>query len=97
MPGACPGELRARAVELVLAGKGQRQTAADLGIHPVTLSRYPSRVSSIAEIPETPTSESSELSAARRRIRELETELAVARQAAKLLGEQRPRPRGSPH
>lgn len=95
MPGAGPGELRERAGELVRAGTGQRQTAADLGIQPVTLARYPSRIRLIAEIPESSTSESSELRATRRRIRELEIDLVIARQAVKLLGEQRPRPTGS--
>ncbi|ORB07058.1 hypothetical protein BST30_08840 [Mycobacterium mantenii] len=42
-----------------------------------------------------PSSESTELRAARRRIRELETELAIVRQAATFLGEDKPRPKGS--
>lgn len=40
MPRAYPAEFRARAVALVRAGKEQRQTAADLGIHPVTLAKW---------------------------------------------------------
>jgi hypothetical protein len=36
-----------------------------------------------------------ELRAARRRIRELETDLVIIRQAARFLGEDRPRPKGS--
>ena len=47
------------------------------------------------ERPGIPTSESAELRAARRRIRELETELAIVRQAATFLGEDKPRPKGS--
>ena len=47
------------------------------------------------EIPGVSTTESAELRAARRRIRELETELLIVRQAAKFLGEDRPRPKGS--
>lgn len=40
MPRAYPAEFRARAIALVLAGKEQKQTAVDLGIHPVTLSKW---------------------------------------------------------
>ena len=40
-----------------------------------------------------PSSESTELRAARRRIRELETELAIVRQAATFLGEDRTPPK----
>lgn len=96
MPRAYPAEFRARAVALVRAGKEQRQTAADLGIHPVTLAKWvrQDRIDR-GEIAGTSTSESAELRAARRRIRELETELLIVRQAAKFLGEDRPRPRGS--
>lgn len=95
-PRAYPAEFRARAVALVRAGKEQRQTAADLGIHPVTLAKWvrQDRIDR-GEIPRTSTSESAELRAARRRIRELETELVIVRQAAKFLGEERPRPKGS--
>lgn len=96
MPRAYPSEFRARAVALVRAGKEQRQTAADLGIHPVTLAKWvkQDRIDR-GEIPGTSTSESAELRAARRRIHELETELVIVRQAAKFLGEERPRPKGS--
>jgi len=96
MPRAYPTEFRMRAVALVRAGREQRQVAADLGIHPVTLSNWvkQDRIDR-GEIPGTSTSESSELRAARRRIRELETELVIVRQAAKFLGEDAPRPKGS--
>ncbi|MER7694598.1 transposase, partial [Streptomyces sp. NPDC097610] len=40
MPRAYPAEFRARAIALVRAGKEQKQTAVDLGIHPVTLSKW---------------------------------------------------------
>lgn len=96
MPRAYPAEFRARAVALVRAGKEQRQTAADLGIHPVTLAKWvrQDRIDR-GEIAGTSGGESAELRAARRRIRELETELVIVRQAAKFLGEDRPRPKGS--
>lgn len=47
------------------------------------------------EIPGTTTVESVELRAARKRIREPETELAIAQQAGKFLGQERPHPRRS--
>jgi len=95
VPSAYPAEFRARAVALVRAGKQQRQTATELGIHPVTLSKWvkQDRVDR-GEIPGTSTAESAELRTARCRIRELETELLIVRQAAKFLGEDRPRPEG---
>lgn len=40
MPRAYRAEFRARAVALVRAGKEQKQIAVDLGIHPVTLSKW---------------------------------------------------------
>ncbi|MFF7601006.1 IS3 family transposase [Streptomyces mirabilis] len=40
MPRAYPAEFRAHAIALVRAGKEQKQTAVDLGIHPVTLSKW---------------------------------------------------------
>ena len=96
MPRAYPAEFRARAVALVRAGREQKQTAADLGVHPVTLSKWvkQDRIDR-GEIPGTPSSESVELRAARQRIRELETELFIVRQAATFLGTDRPRPKGS--
>ena len=96
MPRAYPAEFRARAVALIRAGKEHNQTASDLGIHPVTLSKWvkQDRIDR-GEAPGICSSESVELRAARRRIRELETELLIVRQAAKFLGEERPRPKGS--
>lgn len=96
MPRAYPREFRACAVALVGAGKQQKQTAEGLGIHPVTLANWvrQDRIDR-GEIDGVPTGESAELRAARRRIRELETDLLIVRQAAKFLGEDRPRPKGS--
>lgn len=96
MPRAYPPEFRARAIALVRAGKPQKQTAHELDIHPVTLSKWV-RQDKIdrGEMPGVSSSESAELRAARRRIHELETELLIVRQAAKFLGEERPRPKGS--
>lgn len=96
MPRAYPAEFRARAVALVRAGKQQKQVAEDLGIHPVTLSKWVKQDKiDRGEVPGTSTAESGELRAARKRIRELENEVAIVRQAAKLLGQDRPRPKDS--
>lgn len=40
MPRPYPAEFRASAIALVRAGKLQKETADDLGIHPVTLSKW---------------------------------------------------------
>lgn len=40
MPRPYPPEFRARAIALVRAGKPQKQTAHELDIHPVTLSKW---------------------------------------------------------
>jgi transposase-like protein len=67
----------------VRAGKPQKQTADDLGIHPVTLSKWIKRDDiDRGARPGVPSSESTELRAARRRIQEL----ATVRQAATFLG-----------
>lgn len=96
MPRPYPPEFRARAVALVRAGKQAKQTAIELDIHPVTLSNW-IRQDDIdnGRRPGVPTSESAELREARRRIRDLETELLIVRQAAKFLEEERPRPKNS--
>lgn len=96
MPCPYPPEFRARAVALVRAGKQAKQTAVELGIHPVTLSNW-IRQDDIdnGRRQGVPSSESAELRAAKRRIRELETELLIVRQAARFLDEERPRPKDS--
>lgn len=95
MTHAYPPEFRARAVALVRAGKQAKQTAVELGIHPVTLSKWV-RQDDIdrGRRPGTSSLESVELRAARRRIHELESELVIIRQAAKFLDEDRPAPKG---
>ena len=96
MPRPYPPEVRARAIALVRAGKQAKQTAVELGIHPVTLSTWVRQDDIDNGLrPGVPSSESAELRAARRRIQELETELEIVRQAAKFLGEDKPRPKGS--
>lgn len=95
MPRPYPPEFRARAVALVRSGKQVKQTAYELGISAGCLHNWV-RQDQIdrGERPGTTTSESAELRAARKRIRELETELAIVRQAAKFLDQDKPHPKG---
>lgn len=96
MPRAYPREFRERAIALVRSGKQVKQTAYDLGISAGCLHEWikQDRVDR-GELPGRTTTESAELRAAHKRIRELETELVIIRQAAKFLGEDRPPPTGS--
>lgn len=88
MPRAYPAEFRTRAIALVRAGKPAKQTAVEPGIHPVTLSRWLRQDDVDHGLrPGKPSEESAELRADRRRIRELETEVAIIRHAANFLGE----------
>ncbi len=82
MPRAYRTELRTRAIALVRAGEPAKQTAVELGIHPVTSSKW-LRQDDIDHglRPGKPAAESAELRGARRRIREFETELAIIRHA----------------
>lgn len=95
MPRPYPPEFRARAVALVRSGKQVKQTAYELGISAGCLHNWV-RQDQIdrGERPGVTTSESGELRAARKRIKELETELAIVRQAAKFLGQDNPHPKG---
>ena len=81
-------------IALVRSGKQVKQTAYELGISAGCLHDWieQDRIDR-GEIPGTTTSESVELRAARKRIRELETELAIVKQAGKFLGPDRPHPK----
>ena len=99
MPRPYPPEFRARAVALVRAGRQVKQTAHELGISAGCLHGWvhQDRIDR-GERPGVSTSESDELRAARKRIRELETELAIVRHAATFLDPDsgaRPHPKGS--
>jgi transposase len=93
---AYPREFRERAIALVRSGKQVKQTAYELGISAGCLHEWikQDRIDRGELVGQT-TTESAQLRAARKRIRELETELAIIRQAAKFLGEDKPRPKGS--
>lgn len=94
MPRPYPPEFRARAVALVQAGKPASTVAYELGISAGCIHNWlrQHRIDS-GEIASSSTQESVELRAAKKRIRELETELAIVRQAAEFLGESRPAPK----
>ncbi len=89
MPRPYPPEFRARAIALVREGRQIKQTAADLGIHEVTLHSW-LRQDSIddARRPGRSTGEDAELRAARGRIRQLEQELNIVKLASKWLAEE---------
>ncbi len=89
MPRPYPSEFRARAIALVREGRQVKQTAADLGIHAVTLHSW-LRQDDIGHgrRPGLSGRESAELRAARGRIRQLEQEIAILRRAATWLDEE---------
>ena len=95
MPRPYPPEFRARAIALVRSGKQIKQTAYELGISGGCLHEWlkQDRIDR-GEIAGTPTRESADLRAARKRIRDLESELAIIRQASKFLAEDKPHPKG---
>ena len=90
-----PPEFRRRVVDLVEGGRKVAEVAAELGISEQTIYtwRRQARIDAGIEAGVT-TSEKAELVAAKRRIRELETELAIHRRATELLKEKND-PKGS--
>ena len=83
-----PPEFRRRVVDLVEGGRKVSEVAADLEVSGQTIYtwRRQARIDAGLEAGVT-TSEHAELAAARRRIRELATELAIHRRATELLKE----------
>ncbi len=94
MPRSYDPEFRRRVVELVRAGQPVRAVAAELGLAEATVYRWKAQdLIDRGVKPGTSTSERGELAAAKRRIKELETDLALVTQAAKLFEEGvRPKP-----
>jgi transposase-like protein len=89
-----PPEFRRRVLDLVEGGRKVSEIAAELGVSEQTIYTWgrQARIDAGLEAGIT-TSEQAELVAARRRIRELETELAIHRRATELLKE-KTRPKG---
>jgi transposase-like protein len=83
-----PPEFRRRVVDLVEGGRRVAEVAVELQISEQTIYtwRRQARIDAGIEAGLT-TSEKAELAAAKRRIRELETELAIHRRATELLKE----------
>lgn len=95
MPRAYPAEFRARAIALVRAGKPQKQTAHDLGIHPVTLSKWLKQDDIDRGAPRCPDERigrTARRSASDPRAGDRAVHRAPRRQ---FLGENKPRPKGS--
>ncbi len=87
-------EFRRRALDLVAAGKTVTEVARLLEVSDQSLYTWRQELIDSGELPGLSSEEREELRAARRRIRELETELAVHRRAAELLKEE-VRPKGA--
>jgi transposase-like protein len=95
MPRPFPAEFRLRAVALVRAGKPITKTANELGVSPAALHGWV-RQDKIdrGELAGLSTKENADLKKAKRRIRELEMEVEILRRASKILGDERPHPKG---
>ncbi len=83
-----PPEFRRRVLDLLAAGRRPIDLARDLGISSQTIYVW-RRQDQIdrGEIPGLTSAERTELAAAKQRIRELESELAIHRRASELLAE----------
>ena len=89
-----PPEFRRRVLDLLAAGRRVTDLARNLGVSDQTIYTWRRQeLIDRGELPGLSSAEQLELREARRRIRELETELAVHRRAAELLKEE-VRPKG---
>ena len=89
MPYRYPPEFRRRVLDLIAVGRSVASLSADLGVSDQTIYnwRRQDRIDRGLQ-PGSTSEEQAELWAARRRIVELETELAVTKRAIELLGDQ---------
>ncbi len=96
VPRSYAPEFRRRVVELVRSGRPVSVVAVEIGVSEATVYRWreQDRVDR-GERPGLSSAERSELAVARRRIRELETELEVTKKASVLFAESGVRPKGS--
>lgn len=95
MPYRYPPEFRRRVLDLIAAGRSVASIAVDLGVSDQTV--YTWRRQELIDTgvkPGLSSAEAAELRGAKRRIAELETELAVTRRATELLKEQETSPKG---
>ncbi|WP_280240273.1 transposase [Nocardia abscessus] len=83
-----PEEFRRKVLDLVAAGRPVAQVAADLDISDQTIYVWRKQeLIDTGQVPGLTRGEQSELSAAKKRIRELENEVAILRRARELLSE----------
>ncbi|WP_327119055.1 transposase [Nocardia sp. NBC_01730] len=91
-----PEEFRRKVLDLVAAGRPVAQVAADLDISDQTIYTWRKQeLIDTGQVPGLTRGEQSELSAAKKRIRELENEVAILRRARELLSEPND-PKGGP-
>ena len=89
MPYRYPPEFRRKVLDLIAAGRSVASIAADLGVSDQTIYTWRKQeLIDTGQVPGLTTVEAAELRAAKRRIAELESELAVTRRANELLKEQ---------
>ncbi len=87
MPRSYSPEFRRKVLDLVEAGRAVTQIAQDLDISEQTIYTWRRQhLIDTGKLPGSTTSELSELAAARKKIAELETELAIHRRSTELLG-----------
>ena len=88
MPKRYPEEFRRRVLDLVAAGRPVAQVASDLGISDQTIYAWRKQeLIDTGQLPGLSSAEQTELTAAKKRIRELENEVAILRRARELLRE----------
>lgn len=91
MPRSYPPEFRRRVLDLVASGRKVAEVAQLLGVSDQTIYNWRRQhLIDTGQIPGTTSGDQAELVTARKRITELETELAIHRRAAELLGEATP-------
>jgi transposase-like protein len=96
MPRSYPPEFRHKVLDLVASGRKVAEVARLLGISDQTIYVWRRQhLIDTGQLPGTNSTDQSELAAARKRIAELETELAIHRRAAELLDEVTPPKGGS--
>lgn len=97
MPRPFPVEFRRRAVALVRAGKPVTTAAVELGVSAAAIHNWVKQEQiDRGERPGATTPENIELAKAKRRIRQLEEEVAILKKASRLFEEDRPHPKGFP-
>ena len=88
MPKAYPPEFRRKVLDLVAAGRPVAQVAHDLEISAQVIYTWRrQQLIDSGQLPGLTSSDHAELVAARKRIAELEAELAIHRKAAEFLGD----------